>query len=346
MIFFRKKIYTGIDIGTSSIKVVQIKESHDLSFDCYVKNIQYSDKEDPTPHQVQEAFEELVKEMKRLGDVVTVGIQGIFVITRYIEIPKISAKELEVALPIEARKFLPFPLEEIDLKYDLIPPLSKDLKRMGVVFTGVPKVVQKKYHSMLKRSNVKSPLVEDMSFALARGFKTSNLYRRGETVMIVNIGSKYTNLTITRDGNVYLARDIPLAGRNITRLLVTHETPEYRKAEVVKRTTNLFLKGDVHPMIQAFMEEWLGEITDTIDFFTNYIVETPQKVSRVILCGGGSLLEGLDKFMSLRLKMPVERDMHITGKLEDSSKADKIGKMGVLLKGAWGLALRSREERS
>jgi type IV pilus assembly protein PilM len=344
MIFFRKKFFAGLDIGTSSIKLVQLKESKDTEFDYQIENIQYSDREDPTLNQLKEVIDKLVKETKKLGDNVVVGIQGISIFTRYLEIPRISPKELEVALPIEAKKFIPFPMDEVRLTYTQVAALSKDEKKMGITFVGIPRNQIQRVEKFFTDHKISVKDFETPAFALTRCFKTTRHYRRGETVLIINIGTKYTNLIICRDGGVYFARDIQIGGREITKALIGADAPEYAKAEVKKRTTDLFSKAEHYINIHAVIEEWLKEITDSTDYFYNYLLDTPQDIDRVILTGGGALLGGLPYFLSKKLDRPVLIDSNFSGKTEGTDKEKELSKVAPMLKYAYGLALRAQEE--
>jgi len=346
MLFFRKKYFSGLDIGTSSIKLVQMRESRDNTYDYHVRAVQYSDKNDPTKNQLREAIEELSNDVKRFGDVIMGSIQGISVFTRYIEIPEISAKELEVALPIEAKKFIPFPLEEVRLTYSVVPILSREKHKMGLTFVGIPRNQVSRVEGFFQDLGIKIKKFETPAFALARAFKANQNYRRGETVLILNIGTKYTNLAICRDGAVYLARDIRLGGRNLTWRLVNRDVPDYSKAEVKKRTENLFSKNEIFIPIQAEIEEWIKEIEDSIDFYSNYLLRVPLEVNRIVLMGGGSLMQGLADYLGRRINKPVFVDRELPGKLDDSSKEKDIERMSPLLKYAYGLALGAREDFS
>lgn len=344
MIFFRKKSFAGLDIGTSSIKLVQLKESKETEFDYQVENIQYSDREDPTLNQLKEVIDKLVKDTKKLGDNVVVGIQGISIFTRYLEIPRISPKELEVALPIEAKKFIPFPMDEVRLTYTQVGTLSKDEKKMGITFVGIPRNQIQRVEKFFQEHKINVKDFETPAFALTRGFKTTRHYRRGETVLIINIGTKYTNLVVCRDGGVYFARDIQIGGRDITKALIGADAPEYAKAEIKKRTTDLFSKAEFYLNIHAIVEDWLKEISDSTDYFYNYLLDTPQEIDRIILTGGGSQLGGLPYFLSKKLDRPVLIDSNFQGKAETSEKEKELNKLGPTLKFAFGLALRAQEE--
>ena len=86
-----------------------------------------------------ELYAELSRNARRLYDTVLQGDEVYRNFVRYIEIPKISTKELEVALPIEAGKFIPFPMGEESISYRIVPPLSNDIKKMGVTFVAIPR---------------------------------------------------------------------------------------------------------------------------------------------------------------------------------------------------------------
>lgn len=344
MLFFRKKTFTGLDIGTSSLKIIQIRDAKEMPFKFYVRNIQYSDREDPAAHQVEEAISEISEEIKNFGDSLSFGLQGVSVITRYIEIPKISSKELGVALPIEAKKFIPFPIEEVELSYSVLPPLSRDAHRMGVTFVGVPRSVVRRYENLLKNVNVKSSSFEPLGFATVRAFKISKQFRRGESVMLINVGTKYTNISISLDGNLYLTRDFTLGGRDFTRMLISNENPDYQKAEVEKRTRVMFSKDGAHRYIASTVAEWVREILDTIDFYENKMVEEQLEINRVLLYGGGALMRGFPEFLQRKLSKPVEVDRELPGTLESSEDEKALKGMGTMLKPAFGLALKAREE--
>ena len=346
MLFFRKKYFSGLDIGTSSIKLVQIREGKDLVFDYFVRNIQYTDKNDPTLSQLKEVMEELTKDSKRMSDNIYIGIQGTSEFTRYIEIPQISPKELEVALPIEAKKFIPFPLEEVNITYKILPTLSRDRRKMGVTFVGTPKNVLMRIERFFQNFNIKVKSFENPAFAIARAFKSSKHFRRGETCLILNMGSKYTNITVCRDGGVYFARDIRVGGREITKALIGPQAPDYAKAEVRKRTNDLFSKSDNFLLIKSVLEDWLREVIDSIDYFRNYLLESPQEIDRIILTGGGAFMLGLPDYLNRKLNLPITVDDDVPGKIESPEKEKAMPKYSPILKFSYGLAMGAMEETS
>lgn len=346
MLFFRKKLYTGLDVGTGSIKLVQIREGKDLVFDYFVRNVQYTDKNDPTLSQLKEVLGELAQDSKRMNENLVLGIQGTSVITRYIEIPQISQKELDVALPIEAKKFIPFPLEEVSITYKTLPTLSRDSRKMGVTFVGIPKNLLLRIERFFQNFNIKVKTFEPPGFALSRAFKTTKHFRRGETIMMLNIGTKYTNITISRDGGVYFARDIKIGGREFTKSIISPNAPDYAKAEVRKRTNDLFAKSDSFLLIRAVFEDWLKEIIDSMDYYRNYLLDSPQEIDRIVLTGGGAFMLGLADYLNRKIGIPVAMDDDLPGKIETPEKEKAMPKYSPILKFAYGLAMGSMEESS
>jgi type IV pilus assembly protein PilM len=344
-LLFRKKYWTGLDIGTSSIKIVHIRDDKDLSFSYHIRSIQFIDQDNPTLEQVKDVLNELgVQEKNRLGDVVTAGVQGHSILTRYIEIPQISARELEVAVPIESKKFFPYLPEGTAISYSVIPTLSSEKNKIGVTFIHSPETATGNIIKLLKGYGIKVLNFDYTAFSLARAYKSTSLYLRGETVMMVDIGSRYTTVSISRDGWVYFARTIPLGGRDFTKNLITDEAETYPKAEFMKMSIDLFDDTRIFSIAQPVLEDWLFELLDCTDYYMNHFTEQTLEIHRIILCGGGALLRRLPDFVEKFAKIPVVVFSHLPGKCIGVCNEGDLVRGAPIFASAWGLALRAIKE--
>jgi type IV pilus assembly protein PilM len=343
---FRRKYWTGLDIGTSSVKIVHIRDDKDFTFSYHIRSIQFSDQDNPTSEQLKDVLKDLnVLEKNRFGDAVAAGVKGHSILTRYIEIPQISARDLETAVPIESKKFFPYLPEGTAISHSVIPPLSDDPNKQGVTFIQSPEYATGSIIKLLKDFSIKSLYFDYTAFALARAYKSTSLYLKGETVMMLDIGSRYTTVSIIKNGWVYFARTFAVGGRDFTKNLVNDEAETYSKAEFMKMTIDLFDDNRHFHFIQPVLEDWLFEILDCMDYFCNQLADEPQKINRVILCGGGALLKKLPTFMEKHLKTPVVVFRHFPGKCTGVCNEVDLTRGVPMFACAWGYALRALREK-
>jgi len=157
-----------------------------------------------------EAIKKVFKENDiKPGDVIT-AIPSEETMVRYFQMPKIPKQERKAAVNFEAKRYIPFRMEDVVSDFQVLP--SKIIPNsMDVVFIAVKKNTIEQYLNMLVAAGLKPMIVESAPFSLMRAFNAAGQINTKINTAIVNINFGTLNVNILRSGVPYIIRDIPLS---------------------------------------------------------------------------------------------------------------------------------------
>lgn len=334
----------GLDIGRSFIKVVQAKVNGENKLLTAAASV-------PTPSggmqsdspielkKTSEAVRECVKLAKAEGSNCNVSIIESQAVTRLVEMPNLTDKELSSAINWEADKYIPLPLKEVNLQYKVVtryPVGDEKGGKMDVLLVAAPKRVVEKYLQVVKDAGLKLAAIETESAALAR-----SLSRGVEPgLILVSFGSVSTEVVAVREGNVIFTRSIATGGEALTRAIMAEFNLQHQQAEQYKHAYGLVesqLGGKVANVLKPVLEVILGELTRAIEFSKTHM--QANQLARIAICGGGAYLPGISEFITRRTSLEVSL----------ADPWDSFAKEGLILKlpgqggfyaAATGLAVR------
>ena len=162
-------------------------------------------KEDYIVEAIQRVFRE---NNVKPGNVVT-AISSEETMVRYFQMPKIPKQEWSSAINFEAKRYIPFRMEDVASDFQVIKGPSS-ANSMDVVFAAVKQKAIADFVSLIERAGVKPVIVEPAPFSLIRAFNAAEQISNKVNTAIVNISANSANITILRNGVPYLIRDIPL----------------------------------------------------------------------------------------------------------------------------------------
>jgi type IV pilus assembly protein PilM len=303
----------GIDIGSSAIKVVQLKKKNGqavletygaLSLGPYAK----TDIGAVTNLPADDIAQALLDVMKESNVTVRSGAIAIpcsasLIFT--ISLPnKVDEDQLASIVPIEARKYIPIPISEVTLDWSVIPqePESfvenlkvsninkkEDLKpKLEVLVVAIHNEIISRYREILTKTNIRSDSFEMEIFGNIRSSFNHDL----APVMIMDFGASKTKISIIEAGVVRVFHVVNRGSQDISKNIAQSLGVSFAEAEKLKRTVGLDKQSN------AEVEDIIRLSTDYIFSDTNSVVFAYEKkynknISKVILTGGGSLLKGL-----------------------------------------------------
>ncbi|MEK7122476.1 MAG: pilus assembly protein PilM, partial [Patescibacteria group bacterium] len=242
----------GIDIGTSSIKVIEVdrtREGHRLMTYGFVENfhrdLRNLGKEDA--RLTSQAIRSVVERSHCRSKRAIAALPTYAVFTSLISLPPLSGDELDSAVHWEAKKIIPLPLDEIVLDYRILNPPKKEsggLKlpfgkkesgeeevQLKILITGAAKETVQKYTEIFSLSGLELVGLETEMFALSRSIVGT---QPGE-IMIVEIGSAVTDIIIMENGIPFFGRSLEMGGASLTRAIVNSLHINEKRAEQLKR---------------------------------------------------------------------------------------------------------------
>jgi len=344
--FSRQKPLVGLDIGSSSVKAVELRKMKSgyellhvglepLASDTVVDGAIMD------ALSVSDSITKIFSERKIKTRNVATSVSGHSVIVKKIALPAMSEEEMEESIQWEAEQHIPFDIADVNLDYQV-------LDAQGSSSTTDVLLVAVKKDKILNHTNVitqagKVPIVVDIdAFAVQNAFEANYHPAPNVTVALLNIGASIMNIVVTKGGTPLFSRDVSVGGNQFTDALQKEMNLSFEEAEEVKKGKSIegVQSENVALLIQSVSEVLLLEIQKTFDFFRATTVG--EQLQRVYLSGGCAKVSGfLDRVQS-QLNVPVEvldpfKSIAI-GKGIDIGYLDEISPSMAV---AVGLALRS-----
>jgi type IV pilus assembly protein PilM len=229
--------HVGIDIGVSSIKLAVLSKNQDSA-----KLISLGHIPSPAPgimseseldlEAVSAALKKLYEEVNPPTRDVAVALPESKIFTRVIyDLPYLSDDELAQAIRYAAEEFVPMPMKDVNLYYQVIfrSPKKEANSRTVVFVVASPKNLIDKYLKILQNANLKVVAIETEVIASARALVTYNSF--SPTTLIIQLGASNTDYAVISEGLILLTRSIATGGNTLTRLIAQNFNFEGLQAE-------------------------------------------------------------------------------------------------------------------
>ena len=345
-----KKNLVGLDIGSSSVKAVELgrKGSGLQLLNMGFENLQTDtivDGQIMELNNVSNVISNIFNEHQIKTPRVAAGVSGHSVIVKNIVLPQMSQEELQESFSWHAEEHIPFDIADVNLDYELT---SKSTESLHVLMAACKsdKIANVKQAIQLAG---KQPVIIDVdAFALQNCYEVNYDPRPGEVVALLNIGASTMNINILNGTRSVFARDASVGGSQYTSLLQKELGLSFEQAEGVKRGMALpdgVEPRPIQPIIETVSDILALEVRKTMDFYRATADEGEAAIQKILLAGGGSKLPGLADYLAKRFEIPVEvfnpfREIEVDDKKFDPDYMREIvPEMAV----AVGLALRGVE---
>lgn len=345
-LFSRQKPLVGLDIGSSSVKAVELRKVKS-GYELLHAGIEPLASDTVVDGAIMDALSvsdsiaKIFVDKKIKTKTVATSVSGHSVIVKKISLPAMTEEEMEESIQWEAEQHIPFDIADVNLDYQV-------LDGQGSSSTTDVLLVAVKKDKILNHTNVitqagKVPLVVDIdAFAVQNAFEANYHPAPNATIALLNIGASIMNIVVTKGGTPLFSRDVSVGGNQFTDALQKEMNLSFEEAEEVKKGKSIegVLSENVAMMIESVSEVLLLEIQKTFDFFRATTVG--EQLQRVYLSGGCAKVSGFVEMVQSRLNVPVEvldpfKSIAI-GKGIDISYLDEISPSMAV---AVGLALRS-----
>ncbi|MFA6554641.1 MAG: type IV pilus assembly protein PilM [Candidatus Paceibacterota bacterium] len=357
--FFQKETSVlGVDIGSSSIKIVQIKKKHgravlqtygELALGPYA-GVEVGRSVALPSEKMAEAVRDILKESKTTTVLCGTSLPLSASLTAFISLPPISDKQIKDVVTIEARKYIPVPLNEVLLDYSIIPreesyvaeneTAKPEKQGRDVLVIAIHNDFINEYQSIMRGSGLQPSFYEVEIFSSIR----SALDRGVATSMIVDMGARSTKLYIVERGVLRSSHIINKGSQDITLALSKALSISIAEAESLKRTHGL--KGgpefkELTEIITVNLDYMLYEANSAL---LAYQKKYSKNVSKIVLTGGGVLLKGFTDLAKISFQTEVVYADPF-GKLETPAiLAEEFSRAGPEFTVAIGTALRRLSE--
>ncbi|MBP7867173.1 MAG: type IV pilus assembly protein PilM [Acidobacteria bacterium] len=349
--FFKSKQLVGLDIGSTSVKVVALKPIRKGEYELAslgVENLQPDTIVDGAIMDklaVANAINRIYKMQGIKNNTVSTSISGHSVIVKKINLPQQSTNELNESIMWEAEQYIPFDINDVRLDYEILKPVP-GTGTIEVLLVAVKKEKIDDHVNVINLAGKKPGLVDIDAFALLNAYR-HNYQPSGHTVTaLLNIGACLSNLCIVKGPDLLFTRDISVGGNQYTDFLQKGLGLSFEDAEVVKKGTGEIPvnENEANRIIDQVSEIIELEIQKTLDFFK--ATTTTEKIDRMILSGGSANSKGLKEHLSQKFEIPVEvfdSFRRVSGSTQKFDTAF-IKEISPRVAIAVGLAMRSMED--
>jgi len=339
----------GVDIGTTSIKIIELGKDKRLLNYGILETSGYLERFNTAiqtstlnlfEQEVINYLKILMGKMKLIprGKEVVVSLPSFSAFTTLIEMPMMSDADTVKTMGIHVKQYIPMPISSVTLDWLKVGEKvdEEGNKKQQLFLIAIPTIQIENYKRIFKTLSLKLVALEIEGLSLARVLNRSNSIQ-DQTVLIVDIGSRSTALSVVDRGFLKFSSQTDFAGASLTQSLASGLNIAVRRAEQLKRQKGL------SAMNSGAERELSTQLLPTLDVIINEAkrVTDSHSVKAVILSGGGANLLGIEKYFSQQIGLPVSK-IDSLSVISYSENIEAIRKdLGPLLAVSVGLALRS-----
>ncbi len=358
----------GIDIGESAIKMVQLRNEHGVALLETYGEISLGPYGDSvvgqpvrlTPEMLAKALKELLQGAGATSLSAGVSVAYAASLVKLIEVPALDPKQLATVIPIEARKYIPAPIAEVQVDWFIVPETEQrlfesqgggleevahaSLKKRMVLVAAMHNSMLQTHAQTMKLAGISPLFYEIEAFSVMRAAVDRSL----TPVAIIDMGARTTKLYIIELGIILASHVVQKGSGDITKGIANTTHVSLQKAEVLKRQVGV---GDtlqerlneegVSHVGRLAVEQVFSEMRRVLAGFQR---KYNKAISKVVLTGGGASLGGIQEYAREQLEVEVEF-AHPFSRTQAPAFLDAtLRQSGVDFTVAVGLALRALQE--
>jgi len=337
----------GLDIGSSSIRLLQLSRyGSSYRIDHFAI--------EPLPQGV--IVEKSVQDIEAISDAIqsavrnsgsnskycAVAVSGSAVFTKAISLPSnLAEADIESQVQIEANQYIPYPLDEISLDFEVLGPSPRNADMVDILLAASKNENVEARQDALDSLGLKTKVVDVESFAIANAFeliRERDGIRSTETVGIFDIGHDLSTLLILRDGRVIYTRDHPFGGNQLIEEII-------RRYDMTQEQATFFMRGEPGPenfedeVLEPFMLNVVHQISRALQFYSSSAEFS--NIRTIYLAGSMASIKGLADVVEQELGVKTGIADPVNGmELAPSVAVAALTRNAPNLMVAMGLALR------
>jgi len=348
MFKFERKDVLGLDIGSSQVKLVQLRKNHTgyAVTAAAVSEIRPGTADDTNKDDaVTNAIRQCLSSSRVQTNFAVCGVSGPEVAVRSFSFPPMPTGELAAAVDLEATQVCPFSIDESAVDYQLIEEDEQCMR--GVLVAATNKLLSRKT-GMVKNASLKCVLVDVEGLALLNCLEVfspeqNNSLHGSRTVAALNVCNTQTTLAIKGDNGLPFIRDISYAGNHILKYIADHHNMDIEEVRNILCCCTPDAQAD--PAMEQTLSDSLHRLVIDVNETLRYYAaqERSTSVDRVLVCGGFALVKNFVELLNEQLTAeavlwnPLQ---NVTCKTKYVSQ-EIIARNGPAMALAAGLAVRS-----
>ncbi len=348
----------GIDISSTAVKLLELSRTGKGSASYRVENYAM----EPLPERAvedknisEEGFDTVVQAIQRVvnrakskTEFAAVAVAGPAVMTKVISMPGgLSDEEMLDTIESDAEQYIPYPLDEVNLDFELIGPSEKEPDRVDVLLAACRKENVDSRIAALEEAGLKARVVDIERYALENALllvvENDPEIDPEETVALVEVGAASTTMNVLGGGKIVFTREEMFGGRRLTEEIQHRYGLSYEEANLAKRNGGLPDDYEVE-LLEPFKVEMAQQISRMIQFY--YASSTYGKLSHILIAGGCASIPGIIEHINSK----VGGHVTVANPFSAMSVGSRVSKKALMndapaLMIACGLALRSFDSR-
>lgn len=342
-------ILLGIDISPASVKLLELHKTNNSyrveSFGVApLPANTITEKVVNDPHSLARTVQQLVAKAKPTVKNVAIALPDSMVITKVIQLDaSLHEADIENQIAIEAEKYIPYPLQEINLDFSVLGPSGKDKQQMDVLLAAARTENMMTTVEALSETGLNVKVVDVQAYTMERASHLLKAqlpdYGQNKIVAIVDLGANTTHLTILDNFKTVYSREEPFGGQQLTENIQQRYGLTASEADLAKKHGGLpddYQTAVLHP----FRETIVLQLRRALQFF--FSASQYNEVHVIVLAGGSAKVMGLAKLIEAQLGIPTT----IANPLAGMSLSANVDSASVLSESCsllicCGLAMRS-----
>lgn len=344
-----KPTILGLDISTTAVKLLELSMSGNrYRVESYaVEPLPPNSVIEKNISDVDGVGEAIKRAVKRSGTRVkyaAAAVAGSSVITKVISMPaSLSDNEMESQIQLEADQYIPYPLEEVNLDFEVIAPTEDDPERVDVLLAASRSENVDVRVDALELAGLQAKVIDVEAYAMENAFSLlkEQMPDNGldKTIAVIDIGATMTTLNILHDLKTIYTREQVFGGKQLTEEIQRRYGLSYEEAGMAKRQGGL-PDNYVPEVLEPFKEAMAQQVSRSLQFF--FSSSQYNSVDHIVLAGGSSSIAGVDELIEQNQGVPTTvanpfSNMIISPKI----KAQVLSNDAPALMIACGLAMRS-----
>lgn len=336
----------GVDISSTSVKIIELSRSGGrYKVESYgvepLPPNSVVEKNITDVEMVGEAVRRAVKKTGTRTKAAACAVAGSAVITKIISMPaNLSEDEMESQIQLEADQYIPYPLEEISLDFEVIGPTENDPDRVDVLLAASRSENVDVRRAALELGGLVAKVIDVEAFALENAVAlVTDSENEDEVIAVVDVGATMTTLSVLENRKIVYTREQVFGGRQLTEEIQRRYGLSYEEAGLAKRQGGL--PDNYEPeVLEPFKESMAQEVSRALQFF--YSSSQVGTVDRVIMAGGCAATPGVIELIESKTGISVLlanpfTDMSVASRVRAEALRNDAPAMMI----ACGLALRS-----
>ncbi|MGI9307635.1 MAG: pilus assembly protein PilM [Gammaproteobacteria bacterium] len=346
----RNKALAGLDITTSSIKLIElVQNGKGYRVECYAAEPSppnsITDKSIVDSEAVGEAIRRAMKRASSRATEVAIAISGDAAITKVIQMPRnLSNHELEGQVEIQADQYIPFPMEEVSYDFEVLGENKNDPDLVDVLLVATRTENVDQRRAAVEAAGLKARVVDVEAFALENAcyLMTHQMPDGGmdHLIAVVDFGASSTTFSVLQNLRVIYTRDFTFGGQQLTEEIMRIYGLSLEDAGRAKKEGGL--PSNYQPeVLDPFVDDMTQQVSRSLQFFLASGGGREQP-DQILVCGGCANIPGVADLISSKVGIPTEIGEPL-GQMKISSRARSQGveSDATALLTACGLGLRS-----